>query len=157
VCSSDLAAINTETPGGKRDFALLYMASTTCRRCSEVTMVKWGDISPLANGDYVYVYRYKGGAIKKAVLDRLAYQAICAYLKADGRPPETMGDDDYVFVPLDPDRIKYLNPLASTDPNHPISNHTANGILKKYARRAGVAEKKAHMHALRHTGALLRV
>lgn len=81
-----LAEINTDCLMGKRDFALLYTISTTCRRCSEVLNLKWSDIRELGDGDYAFRYRYKGGQEKNAVLNKLAYHAICAYLTADGRP-----------------------------------------------------------------------
>jgi integrase len=163
-----LAVINTQSLTGKRDFALLFSILVTCRRSSEVLRMRWGDIqrstpqagaAGQAKGDYVFRYRYKGGQVRRAVLNRLCYEAICAYLRADGRPPEEMGEGDYVFVPLDPERMKRL-PVhrdREIDPNRPISNGMANRILKKYARRAGVELEKAHIHGLRHAGARLRV
>ena len=152
-----LALCNTQTVQGKRDFALLYTIAQTCRRSSEVTNLRWGNLEELESGDWAFEYLYKGGKKRKAVLNNLAMQAIRAYLAADGRPVESLTPEDYVFVPLDPDKIKRLNPLASAEANRPISNHTANGILRKYAKRAGVALAKAHIHALRHAGARLRV
>jgi site-specific recombinase XerD len=152
-----LAAVNTKCLTGKRDFALLYTLSTTCRRASEILNMKWGDIWRLPDQHYAFKYRYKGGKIKKAKLNRKAYSAICAYLTADGRPPDSLSEGDYLWVPLDADRIKHLHPGVEPDPNRPISNHQANSILKKYARRAGVDPAKAHIHALRHAGARLRV
>jgi site-specific recombinase XerD len=152
-----LSEINTACLTGKRDFALLYTLSTTCRRASEVLNMQWGDIQRLADGNYSFQYRYKGGDLRRAVLTRQAFQAICAYLVADDRPPETMQDEDYIFIPLYPNRIKRLRPDAEVDPNQPLSNHQANAILKKYARRCGVDLDKAHLHALRHAGARLRV
>ncbi len=151
-----LAAINTECLTGKRDFALLYSIMVTCRRSSEILNLKWGDLKETADGDFAFEYRYKGGQIKKAVLNRKCYQAITTYLKADGRL-ETMQEADTVFVALDEERVKRVNPKAEVDPNQPISNSLANRILKKYARRAGVDLNKAHIHGLRHVGARLRV
>ena len=151
-----MGEINTDCLQGKRDLALLYTFVTTCRRSSEVLNLRWGDLHEKDDGDFYFDYRYKGGDRRKAVLNRLAYQAICAYLKADGRL-ETMGAGDYVFVPLDPERILRMRPGLEVDPNQPLSNRTANGILKKYARRAGVDEERAHLHGLRHAGARLRV
>lgn len=149
--------VNTECLTGKRDFALLYTLATTCRRAAEVLNLRWGDIQELEEGDFSFRYRYKGGDERRAVLNRRAYQAICSYLEADGRPVEEMDEGDYVFVPLDPDRIKHLRPDEDVDPNHPISNNQANSLLKKYARRCGIDSEKAHLHGLRHAGARLRV
>jgi len=161
-----LGAINTDCLTGKRDFALIYTFAVTCRRASELLELTWGDIQhdPLPNGDRVYSYavRKKGAdKVRRAVLDRNCYQAIGAYLKADGRLDPTEdhypADDDYIFIALDPTRIQRLRPDADIVENRPISNRFANEILKKYARRAGVDEAKAHLHALRHAGARLRV
>lgn len=152
-----LGCINTRCLTGKRDFALLYTIATTCRRSSEVTNLRWGDLVQLKNGRWAFRYIYKGGKVRRAVLDGRAYAAICAYLAADGRPAEGMGAEDYVFVPLYPERIRKLRPDVMVDPTRPIGNHTANSILKKYARRVGVDEAKAHIHGLRHAGAHLRV
>lgn len=154
-----LAAINRECLTGKRDFALLYTILVTCRRCSEVLDLKWGDLQPLDDGHHAFTYRYKGGKTKKAVLNRLCYAAIVDYLRADARPPESLAPDDYIFVPIDPTVVARLpgRDLDDVEPNQPISNSMANKILKKYARRAGVDLEKAHIHALRHAGARLRV
>lgn len=121
--------------------------------------MKWGDLRELEDGDYAFAYIGKGGQEEEAVLNRRCYQAICLYLEADGRPPEEMTDEDYVWIPLDPTRVQRL-PAHQGQPveaNRPISNSMVNRIIKKYARRAGVDEEKAHAHALRHVGALRRV
>jgi len=149
-----LAAINTRCLTGKRDFALLYTVLVTCRRSSEVLHLRWGDIQEAADG-YAFTYRRKGGRTRRAFLHRTCYQAIVAYLQAADRL-EDMAEDDYIFVALDPERIRRLNPDADVDPNRPLTNGTVNRILKKYARRADVDEAKAHVHALRHAGARLR-
>lgn len=161
-----LASINTGCLTGKRDFALLYTFAVTCRRASELLELQWGDIQhdPLDDGNRIYRYhvRKKGkDQVRRAVLDRNCYRAICAYLEADGRLDPAAdhypADDDYIFVALDPTRIRRLRPDAPIEENKPLSNRFANEILKKYARRAGVDEAKAHLHGLRHAGARLRV
>lgn len=154
---SILATINTACLTGKRDFALLYTVATTCRRSSEVLSLRWGDLQEMEDGNFCFEYRYKGGEMRRAVLNRQAYQAICAYVEMDGRPVAEMGDEDFIFVPMDPMRILRLRPEAEVDGSKPISNSQANRILKKYARRAGVDKEKAHIHGLRHAGARLRV
>lgn len=151
-----LNAINTDCLRGRRDFALAYTIATTCRRFREVINLQWGDLQEDKDGNYWFKYQAKGGQIKRSVLNKLAYQAICAYLEADGRL-ETMTADDYVFVAIDPTRVRRLRPDAEIKPNAPISNQTANRILKKLARRADVDEEKAHCHALRHAGLRLEV
>jgi integrase len=163
-----LNAINTDCLTGKRDFALLYAFAYTCRRSSELLNLRWGDIEhdpPLPNGNYIYTYTVmkKGkGQRRQATLHRNCYAAICDYLRADDRLDPANdhypADDDYIFIPLNPQRILRLRPEleGQIEPNSPISNRFANDVLKKYARRAGVDEDKAHLHALRHAGARLR-
>lgn len=155
---SILDEINTDCLQGKRDFALIYTYATTCRRFSEIVNLRWGDIELLDSGDAVFAYRYKGGKPRKAIIKRMAWAAILAYLRADGRDPAQMQPGDYVFIPLYPDRgggLGNIDTDAST--NRPISHSTAASILKKYGRRAGVDREKCHLHALRHAGARLRL
>lgn len=153
-----LAEINTDCLEGTRDFALLYTYAVTCRRCSEILNLKYGDLTFQDDGDVAFDYIYKGGKHKKAIIPRLAWAAIAAYLRADGRPHEQMQPGDYIFVPLYPERAARLPQHdAGGDPNRPISASTASEILKKYGRRAGIAPEKCHLHALRHAGARLRL
>lgn len=154
-----LECINTDCLEGKRDFALLFAYSTTCRRASELLKLRYSDLAFQDDGDVVFTYRYKGGKQKKAIIKRLAWAAIADYLRADGRPANEMQPDDYIFVPIYPDRPNRLPQYAATefDPNRPISTSTASEILKKYGRRAGVDPARCHLHALRHAGARLRL
>ena len=154
-----LEKIDTGYLTGKRDFALLFSILVTCRRSSEILNMKWGDLRESENGDFVFSYRYKGGDTKRAVLNARCYQAICAYLEADGRPAAEMAEDDYIFVAMDPERVTRLpaHRHREVEANRPLSNSMANKILKKYARRADVDLEKAHIHGLRHAGARLRV
>lgn len=154
-----LDAINTRSLTGKRAFAVLYTLSTTCRRSSEILNLRWGHLEPREDGDLNFTYKPKGKDTAKGVLSRSSYQAICAYLIADGRPPEEMEEDDYIFIPMHPGRARRFHHMVdhTIDPNRPISNREANCMLKRYARRAGVDESKAHIHGLRHAGLRLRV
>lgn len=146
-----LARINRNVLNGKRDYALLYTFLVTCRRSAEILNLKWGDLAPSNSnpGDWVFEYRYKGGKVKRAVLDAHCYVAICEYLKADDRL-ETIGPDDFIFCRVR--QVDHLNNVRDA-PGKPIGNGMANKLLKKYARQAGVAKQKAHIHGLRHAGA----
>jgi integrase len=158
-----IAEINTTCLSGKRDFALLYAFATTGRRFNELINLRWGDIDadPRDDGDYTYTYQVlkkrAEGETRRAVLDANVRQAIVSYLEADGRPIEGLAPGAYIFVPIYPDRIRRIRPDAACDPNRPISNSTANAILKKYAKRANVDPDKCHVHGLRHTAARMRV
>jgi integrase len=140
-----LAAINTGCLTGARDYALLLTPLLTGRRVSEVLGMRWGDLEPMGEGGYVFTYRDRGGRLRGTTLPTRCYQAICAYLEKDGRPPERMGAGDYVFVPLRPERVRRLpgHTATSIDRNRPVTVGFANRILKKYARRAGVDVRKA--------------
>jgi integrase len=146
-----LAAINTGCLTGARDYALLLTPLLTGRRVSEVLGMRWADLEPMGEGGYVFTYRDRGGRLRGTTLPARCYQAICAYLEKDGRPPERMGAGDYVFVPLRPERVRRLpgHTATSTDPNRPLTVGFANRILKKYARRAGVDVRKATLRAWR--------
>lgn len=144
-----LARINTRTVSGKRDFALFMALWSTACRSSEILSLKWGDLAESANGNFVFSFRGKSGKVESVELDRRVWQWICVYLEATGRLEE-MGPDDYIFTALDPERVQRIKPDLSVETNRPLSNKTANGIMKKYARRAGVEVSKAHLHALRH-------
>jgi integrase len=169
-----LASINTECLTGKRDFALIYGFSQTCRRFSEFINLQWSDIehTPIPDGPNAGGYRVVYSIAKKRreeeaveVLDQAVYQSICAYLEAAGRLDREAGiepdPDEYVWIPLFPERIARLCPDATPEElvemaTTPISNTTFNATLKKYGRRAGVDAEKMHGHGLRHVGARLR-
>lgn len=150
-----LGAINTETERGARDFALLYTFAVTCRRAREILSLTWGQIEPAADGQWKFRYVYKGGKTKVAPLQNDVYQAMVHYLKRVGRYP--LKAEELVFVTLDGERagrVLDCDPAQAAD--RQITNGQANRMLKVYARRAGVDERKAHLHALRHAGARQR-
>lgn len=142
--------INLDAVGGKRDYALLLAIYATACRASEILNLKWGDLQPTAEGSYMFSFRGKSGKTDRVEMAKEVYDNIVLYLQAAGRL-EGIGEDDYVFTRLG-DSYKRLPVFKGVDldPNTPISHDTASGILKKYARRAGVDKKKAHLHALRH-------
>jgi integrase len=94
------------------------------------------------------------GAPRATVLPDRCYRAICAYLELDGRPPGQIATGDYIFQAINPARARWLPGHAGRplEPNRPLSRSYANRILKKYARRAGVARNRANLHALRKVG-----
>jgi len=154
-----LAAVNTRCRTGRRDYALLLALLVTGRRPGEVLGLRWGDLEPLEGGDYAWVYRSQAGRPGRAVLSRAGYQAICAYLEMDGRPPARMRAQEYVFIPLYPERVHRLPGQAGRplQPELPLSVSSANRIVKKYARRAGVDPAKAHLRGLHRAAARMRL
>lgn len=154
--SKMVKTINFDCLTGLRDYALLYAYFHTCRRNSEIRCLRWGDIEPDDNGHYVFTYRYKGGESRKQQMHRTVYKAICNYLRAAGRL-DGMKAEDYIFTPLDTEIAKQGYAPVDWEGTGPISAVQCNNILKKYARRAKVDPKKAHIHALRHGGLKHRV
>lgn len=164
-----LDAINTDCLTGLRDYALLYTLATTCRRASAILNLRWGDILDQTDEGHIFQYHYKGdqrNEQRRAILGHKAYAAICAYLRADGRPPAEMQPGDHIFIPIDAERASRFPDIDpdDVDPGAPLSNSYANRILKKYARRVRLGDEnrpmdvnKAHLHGLRHAGARLRV
>jgi hypothetical protein len=66
---------------------------------------------------------------------------------------------EYVFIPLYPERVRRLPGHAGRplQPDRPLSVSSANRIVKKYARRAGVDPAKAHLRGLRRAAARLGI
>jgi hypothetical protein len=122
----------------------------TGRRAHQVLTLRWGDIRASEEGGYHFVYQERG-KFQRADLPAICYQAMCAYLEMDGRPPERIEPDDYVFVAMNPARVKRLPRYAGqpVQPNQPLSDCFANRILKKYARLVGVDPRRARIRHLR--------
>ncbi len=81
----------------------------------------------------MYTARTKGGKLRYRELPTPAWNAIRAYLDADGRPLDDLDDDARVF---------------------PISSQTLYENLRRYGERIGIAGLT--VHTLRHTAAKLR-
>lgn len=149
-----LGAINRDVLSGKRDYALIRLFLVTCRRSSELLNLRWRDVSEDNRGDFVFCYIYKGGDDRKDVIKRDCWTDVLDYLRAAGRLDDIQ-PDDYIFTAIDSDRARRL-PHVDNATNGPLTNSMVNKLLKKYARRAGVDHKKAHVHGLRHAGARYR-
>jgi integrase len=149
-----LAAVNPRRRTGARDYALLLTLLAAGRHVSRVLGLRWGDLEPLREGGFLFTYPGPDGAPRATVLPDRCYRAICAYLELDGRPPGQMAAGDYIFQAINPAHARWLPGHAGRplEPNRPLSRSYANRILKKYARRAGVARNRANLHALRKVG-----
>ena len=157
-----LRRINRATVEGLRDYALLVTLFLTGQRSAAIGEIKWGDIvHPKSETDVIY-YRWTSKAKEGTdELLRVAYDAICAYLKAAGRL-DAMGKDDYIFIALsdvgnrlDAWRARTRGtPMPDRSRPQPLTGARINTIVKKCARRAGLDETLIHTHTLRHTAAL---
>lgn len=141
-----LAQIDTDTPVGLRNLALLAGLIATTRRINEWLPLQWSDIR---EGQW-FTYRCKGGDTKQQAMPPAIWRVIMAYIEAAGRGP--LQPYDYLFVALSAagERLR----------------HTANGghlhpgyiyrMVGRYGRQAGIPERCLRPHALRHAGAELR-
>lgn len=152
---SIFAQIPMDRPQGVRDAALLLGMFVTTRRVSEWTGLQWGDIHDGESGRWFEVVQ-KGGKTHRQKLPGEIYRLMVQSLKAANRWP--LHDEDYVFVALRDTASRLPNVDEDTyDPaGQPLTGRAVNELLKKYGRRAGVAEEKLHSHGLRHAGARLR-
>lgn len=148
-------AINTSTRTGARDMALFECYLRTGRRLKEIVRLQWKDLQGTRGGGYKFWWQGKGADRnpgKKTgwrTLPASAHAAIVAYLKADGRWP-VEDPEMYIFQPLSDHGTLTLRG-EGLDTNRHISPGHVNGIVKKWARRAGLDESKVHVHVLRHS------
>ena len=151
--------MNPETRTGARDIALYECYLRTGRRLHEIVRLRWKDIAGTRTGGHKFWWTGKGAdrnPEKKTgwrVLPKQAHDAIVAYLKMDGRWPVT-DPEMYIFQPLSDHGLAAL-PGTKDKPakaqNRHISPGHVNGIVKKWARRAGIDEGKMHVHVFRHS------
>lgn len=136
------AVIPRDTIIGLRDRALMLCYISTSRRRREINLLLWKDIQPATFSDgrqgYLYTFRQKGHIqSQQAELPLVAYEAIKAYLVADGRW-DTMRPESPVFCGRS--RRKQMN------------HNSVSNLFKRYARRAGLPETVC-LHSLRYYAA----
>ena len=127
-----LAAPDSRKRQGLRDAALLELLYASGLRASEIASVKVGQLD-LENGSLRVIG--KGSKERMVPVGKKARQALSRYLqRARG---EWVGDVtvDALFV---------------SRQGKPLSRQTVWGILKKYARKAGL-QKKIYPHIMRHS------
>jgi len=131
-----LGAIDRGTATGRRDYALLLGYVLTGRRNSEWRTIRCGDIQRV---DGIWIYRWSGkGQVNLAYeLPGFLAQALVMWM-----PIETYAK---INLPVFPGR---------RDQHRPMSAQTANNILRRYAKLAGI-ERPVHVHMLRHSYAML--
>jgi integrase len=123
---------------GKRDYALLLLFITTGMRRQEVIGLRGSDLE-LRKDDLVVRCRVKGGDyVGRAVSEPLVREALFDYLKSCDRM-NVFGSDRPLWTRHD----------RAGRPGAPLSSHSFDKNLKRYARAAGVG--KIHIHQTRHT------
>ena len=135
-----LRSVDTSTPRGLRDYALLLMMSTYGFGAGEAIRLQFQDIDWTAGT--IRVMRPKTGVAFTLPLLPAVAKALAFYLR-DGRPPNT--PTRYLFVQM---RMPFSPLSASSAVRH---------ILVKHARVAGLDAPYLGSHVLRHSNAARQV
>lgn len=129
--------------GNLRNLAILLMFGLNGWRNQEVLSMKWGKINPNHQHKGEWTYRWTGkardGAEEKRSLPAANYDAIVAYLRADGRwNPGADGhiqDDDYIWRPVRTHGAANFANTGALATNRHITQSTINEILTSLLRR----------------------
>jgi len=128
-----LLATVPQTLTGRRDRAIILTAVLTGLRREELIGLTASAIGCDDDGTPMYTARTKGGKLRYRELPAPAWEAITAYLAANGRPLDDLDDDARIF---------------------PITSQTLYENLRRYGEAIGV--EGLTVHSLRHTAAKLR-
>lgn len=127
---------------GLRDYAILCVLLYDGLRRAEVTALTIGSLG-MERSHHTLRVVGKGEKVRVLVLPPRTYEAILAYLTADGR--EKAAPETPLFLPTTNNRTKTLA--------KPLTDDSIWRIVKKYARMADIPEKTVTTHVLRHTAA----
>ena len=129
--------VDTNTKRGKRDLAILLLATVYGLRNSDIVHLKKENI--IWNQNKIELIQYKTKRLLELPLTDNVKFAILDYLK-NARPNV---ESEYVFLPTRP-------PYKYVDMEHFSSLHKS---MSDYAKKAGVytKNKKLGLHALRHS------
>lgn len=123
---------------GKRDYALLLFFIMTGMRRQEVIGLRGSDIE-LKKDNLIVRCRVKGGDyVGRAVNEPLVREALLDYLASCERM-NVLGSDRPLWTRHD----------RAGQSGSPLSSHSFDKNLKRYAREAGI--EKIHIHQTRHT------
>lgn len=145
-----MAAIDTDTLIGKRDYALFLTLLGTGRRRREVAMLRRGDFKLeefKENGKWIWMYYYlpKGRTTKdNAEMPPACMDAIRAYHAAAGLDFDTLPEDHPIFFGVYWQHKRQPYSLSNVDIR-----------FRFYARLAGIADNVV-VHSLRHEHAWRR-
>jgi site-specific recombinase XerD len=123
---------------GKRDYALLLFFITTGMRRKEVIGLRGSDVE-LKKDDMIVRCRVKGGDyVGRAIGEMLVREALLDYLSSCDR-----------MSALGSGRPLWTRHDRAGRSGAPLSSHSFDKNLKRYAREAGI--EKIHIHQTRHT------
>lgn len=164
-----LAAKANKSLADIRDHALLTTFAYTGYRADSVLSMQWGDFQPRSDGDgMTFYWRGKGGKERRKAVPPRVWDAICAYLKADGRYSPghiTPADDMAIWLPVRRHGLRTLavqrylaaghtpaqaelladEEVSGHGHNRAIAQSSANSILRRHLRRY-------YLHELRGEG-----
>jgi site-specific recombinase XerD len=128
-----LAAINRNTPEGRRDYAMVLLLATYGLRGIEVVRLRLGDLD--WRNQAIHIRRRKAGNNTAYPLAVTVSEAIVVYLQG-GRPES-------------PHREVFL---ALAAPFPPLASSSALGVVvRKYLARAGVQVARPGTHTFRYS------
>lgn len=131
-----LEQINTYTPQGKRDYAIIYLASRTGLRCSDILGLKLTDIDWKHNE--MHIIQKKTGEALSLPFGSDTGKAMADYI-LQGRPDI---DVPYVFLRVEPPYRKLVDTAVTSS------------ILAKYMKKADITHLPRDgktFHALRRS------
>lgn len=136
-----LKTIDTDTPRGKRDYALLNLMIRTGLRTIEVIRADVGDIRQ-ESGEAVLWIQGKGRDSKDefVLLTQATLKPILDYLNTRGK----VGDQDPLFASL-----------SDRNLNQRLTTRTIRRIVKEHLRDLGLDSGRLTAHSLRHTAITL--
>lgn len=111
-----------------RDRAMFRLAYHRGLRASELGMVQLSDYRPAVGR--IFIRRLKGSNSGEYLLTKAEQHALRAWLRERGTA---------------------AGALFQSRNHCPISRFRLGQLMKRYCRSAGIAEAKAHMHALKHS------
>jgi integrase len=127
-----LAAIDTGSLAGKRDYALLLLALTTGRRVAEIAALRWADCKLTGRRVTVTFARAKGGKQMADTLSPATSAALLGWLQANYGSLATLPDDSPLWVSF-----------SGNSQGKPLSTVSMEALCKKHM---GI-----NFHGLRHT------
>jgi site-specific recombinase XerD len=129
------AAVDTTTPRGRRDRAMLWLLVAYGLRAGEVEKLRLDDID--WRRDLLHVRRSKPGRPLKLPLTREVGEAVLSYLR-DGRPKSGHRE---IF-------------LRVNAPYTPLRDRIGRGVVTHYMRKAGIDSHRGGAYVIRHSFAV---
>jgi site-specific recombinase XerD len=138
-----------QSPLTLRDYALALTRLMLGIPSRFLLALTWGDLH-IAPAQVTFSYQQRGRQNQRRY-PALAWQAVIAYLEASARLPH-MQPDHYLFVPL-----AHSTTLGVTGhhtdwlPHRSLDSKIANHNFDRFARLAGIHDKKVTLTCLKHT------